>query len=366
MPIWLHQQTKGDAVTSRSRVTLTDVSRESGFSPATVSMILSGRADVSFSAETIRKVRETADALGYVAVSRKRPALFERRTVLVVCPNVLNPYYSTLVQSIQQAAADRECDTLVYTTYRDADSEVRILDAVAGSGLSGGIFTMMPQSTELVERVDRLVPVVVIGDRNTSLNVDTVEMNNYSAGVIIARYLIGLGHRHVAYVSTTLNEANSARVRRLEGVRDTFRDECPEGSVLVKSRDVTPKEERDNISIEHAVGFDLTRACLADRRITAFMAVNDMVAYGVLDAILAAGRRVPEDYSVCGFDNVFPSRLRPLGLTTVEHYIEDKGRNAFEILHAKLSGEASGLNITRVEFRHHLIVRDSTGVPRKE
>ena len=43
-----------------------------------------------------------------------------------------------------------------------------------------------------------------------------------------------------------------------------------------------------------------------------------------------------------------------------------KGRNAFDILHAKLSGEASGLNITRVEFRHHLIVRDSTGVPRKE
>ena len=90
-------------MSSRSRVTLADVSRESGFSPATVSMILSGRADVSFSAETIRMVRETADGLGYVAVSRKRPALFDRRTVLIVCPNVLNPYYATLVQSIQQA-----------------------------------------------------------------------------------------------------------------------------------------------------------------------------------------------------------------------------------------------------------------------
>lgn len=350
----------------RTRVTLTDISRQSGYSPATVSMILSGRTDVSFSADTVRKVRETAEALGYAPTAKKRPSLFDRKTVLIVCPNVLNPYYSTIVQAIQQAAADKDCDTLAYTTYRDAKNEIRILNAVAGSDLAGVVFTMMPQSTELVERVNRLVPVVVIGDRNTSLNVDTVEMNNYSAGAIIAHYMIGLGHKHIAYISTTLNEANSARVRRLEGVRDTYRDECPEGSVIVRSREVTPKEERDNISIEHAVGFELTRKCLGERRITAFVAVNDMVAYGVLDAIRAEGRRVPEDYSVCGFDNIFPSQFLPVGLTTVEHYIADKGRNAFEILHSKMSGESSDRNITRVEFKHHLIVRDSTAAPRGE
>ena len=329
-------------------------------------MILSGRTDVSFSADTVRKVRETAEALGYAPTAKKRPSLFDRKTALIVCPNVLNPYYSTIVQAIQQATADKDCDTLVYTTYRDAENEIRILNAVAGSDLAGVVFTMMPQSTELVERVNRLVPVVVIGDRNTSLNVDTVEMNNYSAGAIIAHYMIGLGHKHIAYISTTLNEANSARVRRLEGVRDTYRDECPEGSVIVRSREVTPKEERDNISIEHAVGFELTRKCLGERRITAFVAVNDMVAYGVLDAIRAEGRRVPEDYSVCGFDNIFPSQFLPVGLTTVEHYIADKGRNAFEILHSKMSGESSDRNITRVEFKHHLIVRDSTAAPRGE
>ena len=142
---------------------------------------------------------------------------------------------------------------------------------MAGSDLAGVVFTMMPQSTELVERVNRLVPVVVIGDRNTSLNVDTVEMNNYSAGAIIAHYMIGLGHKHIAYISTTLNEANSARVRRLEGVRDTYRDECPEGSVIVRSREVTPKEERRSTtwwptacstpSVPKGAGFRRTTAC---------------------------------------------------------------------------------------------------------
>ena len=85
-----------------------------------------------------------------------------------------------------------------------------------------------------------------------------------------------------------------------------------------------------------------------------------------IDAIRAEGRRVPEDYSVCGFDNIFPSQFLPVGLTTVEHYIADKGRNAFEILHSKMSGESSDRNITRVEFKHHLIVRDSTAAPRGE
>ena len=100
-------------------------------------MILSGRTDVSFSADTVRKVRETAEALGYAPTAKKRPSLFDRKTVLIVCPNVLNPYYSTIVQAIQQAAADKDCDTLVYTTYRDAENEIRILNAVAGSDLAG-------------------------------------------------------------------------------------------------------------------------------------------------------------------------------------------------------------------------------------
>ncbi len=351
-------------MSARNKVTLADVSKESGFSPATVSMILGGRADVSFAPETVRRVREAAERLGYAPASKKRAALFQRRNALIVCPNVLNPYYSTLVQSIQQAADARGYDTLVHTTYRDRESEVRILNAAAGSDLAGIVFAMMPQCTELVERVNRRLPVVVIGDRNSSLNVDTVELNNYSAGAIIARYMIELGHRHIAYISTTLNEANSARVRRLEGLRDTYRELCPEGSVLVRSRDVSPGDELGSVTIEHDVGRELAHKCLSDKRLTAFVAVNDMVAYGVLDAVRAAGFRVPEDYSVCGFDNIFPSHFLPVGLTTVEHYIVDKGRNAFEMLHAKLSGETSDHNITRVEFRHHLIVRGSTAPPR--
>lgn len=350
----------------RTRVTLQDISEAVGVSRATVSMILSGRADVSFADETIRNVRSAAERLGYEPTSKKRTSFFGRGTVLIVCPNVVNPYYSTVIQAIHQAAADKAFSTLVHATYRDPESESALLNAVSGLDIAGVIFTMMPQHIRLVERVNKSVPVVVIGDRNASLNVDTVELDNYSAGTLIANHMIELGHRHIAYISTTLNADNSARVRRLEGLRDTFRQSCPGGSVLVKSREITPQIERDDITLEHRTGYDLTLKCLSDKKITAFVAVNDMVAYGVIDAIRAQGYRIPEEYSVCGFDNIFPSQFASIGLTTVEHYMVDKGRNALEILNNKINGSASDRNITRVEFRHHLIIRDSTARPERD
>lgn len=346
----------------RKKVTLDDVSRHSGFSLATVSMILSGRQDVSFMPETVRKVQETARELGYARLRKKQQELFRRKTILVVCPTIVNTYYSTLVQSIQNTAAAREVDSLVYTTYRDPANEERILALAEQSDIGGILFAMVPQCTELVERVDRKIPIIVIGDPSTRLNVDMVELNNYDAGALIATHLAELGHRRIAYISTPLNAANTARVRRLEGIRDAFAGAC-NGTVRVYSRDVSPQQERENIYLEHTVGLELGRTALEDPSLTAFVAINDMVAYGVVEAIRAAGRSIPGDYSVCGFDNIFPSGFPEVGLTTVEHNMVDKGRVAFTILYEKMCGRAGG-RITRVEYRPRLIVRASTGKPR--
>ena len=69
---------------------------------------------------------------------------------------------------------------------------------------------------------------------------------------------------------------------------------------------------------------------------------------------------MPEDYSVCGFDNLFASHFRTVGLTSVEHHIEEKGRNAFHILYERMTGGSAPNNITRVEFSHHLRENRST------
>ncbi|HJD97676.1 LacI family DNA-binding transcriptional regulator [Mailhella massiliensis] len=347
-------------MTTKKRITLEDVSRAAGVSLSTASMILNGRPDVSFSPDTVQNVRHTADVLGYRSPARHRAKpLSSRRLVLIVSPNIGNAYYSSMVQAIQQAAEQRGVSTLIFTTYREAAKEDEILDMAMEMGASGIVFTMMPQST-LLEKVNRSIPIVAVGDRNTSLNVDTVELDNYSAGMLVGRHMLSLGHRHIAFISTTLNSVNSMRVRRLDGVRAVYAEE--EGtSVQVFSRDITPLEELNDIGIEHRVGYELTMECLKRHtHISGIVAVNDSVAYGVLDALSEKGLRVPEDYSVCGFDNLFTSHFRNVGLTSVEHHIEEKGRNAFHILYERMTGSIAPNNITRVEFSHHLRENRST------
>lgn len=92
-----------------------------------------------------------------------------------------------------------------------------------------------------------------------------------------------------------------------------------------------------------------------------------MVCYGIMDAISDAGCKIPEDYNVAGFDNNFPSRFSAVSLTTVDHYIEEKGHHAFEILYDKMTRKDqsdSPQRITRVEYKQHLVARKSTGSAR--
>ncbi len=351
----------------KTAVTLKQIAEVTGFSQASISMILNKRPDVSFSEDTVRLVHSTAKKLGYEkkADANRNKRSFGDNLVAVLCPNISNPYYSTLVQSIEQVAIEKDFRVMTLNTYRSTDLEAKYLSLLEGLGVDGIIFTIAPRDSAILASVVKSVPSVVIGDKGGPLNIDTVETDNYSASVLIARHLISLGHKHVAYVSTTLDPSNGMRLRRLQGLEDTFRLECPNGKVLVRSRNVSSNEERQDMFIEHKVGWELTKECLADKDITAIVAVNDMVAYGAIDAIVEAGLSVPKDYSVCGFDNIFPSRLSPISLTTVDNYIVDKGHNAFSMLYSRIDSGARTDNavpnvITRVEYPPHLVVRSST------
>lgn len=348
-------------VNTKKKVTLEDVSRLAGVSLSSVSMILSARADVSFSPETIQKVRQAAKTLGYHAPSRLSKGRFPgRNVVFIVTPNIANAYYSGLVQAIQQAAEEHSFSTLIFTTYREARKEEEVMDMALALGAAGMIFTLTPQSLRKVEKVNGKIPVVVMGDRNSSPKVDTVELDNYSAGVLIGRYMLDLGHKHIAFISAMMNTTNAIRLRRLQGVKDTYA-ERPGCTVQVFTRDYTPKEELNSIDLEQRIGYELTMDCLKRKsRISGFVAVNDFIAYGVLDAIDDRGFRVPEDYSVCGFNNLSSSRISHVGLTTVEQQTEERARSAFDILYERIIGGDAASDIIRMEYTHRLLERRST------
>ena len=347
--------------------TTTDIARRAGVSQSAVSIILNHPEDTHFSEETVRKVLDAAEKLGYKRRPRANvsPFFFSKDTILILCPVLSNSYYSSLVQSVEQEAYARGYSAIVCNTYRDIRRERTILSRFAKSGLCGIIFTFLPQSCELVEELNRTTPIVVIGDRNMSMNVDTVGMDSVRSGVLVAEHLIKLGHTDVAFVSTTLDESNAIRLDRLEGVQKAFQKAG--GTVTVSSENVTPEEDLQDMMVEETVGFRLTQEVLKQKKITAVVAVNDMVAYGAMTAVLEAGFSIPRDYSVCGFDNIFSSHFPQILLTTVEHFIREKGHNAMNILDERIrSGKVQSESITRVEYQPRLIVRKSTAKPRAQ
>ncbi|MEG0996371.1 MAG: LacI family DNA-binding transcriptional regulator [Clostridia bacterium] len=344
--------------------TLAQVAALAKVSVASASMILSESGISRFSEETVSAVQQAAKVLGY----QRRRGHSGAKLVHIICPSVMNPYYAVLIQGMQQIAHTHGYDTALYTTYWDMALEKRVISTIEPTKTAGVIFAMIPQQPQLAEVLGQTVPVVTVGDRNSNMRFDTVDVNNYHAGELVAKHLIALGHRRVAYLSTTLDGTHTARLRRLEGVRDTFRSTYGEDCVAVVSTVVSALQELNATDIEHEVGYRLTEKCLRELpQVTAMIAINDMVAYGVLDALADKGLRVPQDYSVCGFDNIFPSRFARIGLTTVEHSIEERGQSAFYLLLEKLQAP-DGLHrpgtVTRIEYQSQLIIRQTTAIPR--
>lgn len=345
------------------KATLNDIAALTGVTPASVSMILNGKNISRFTPGLISRVYSAAERLNYVSPSARS----EKKQIAIISPSVNNPYHTTIIMGIERAAVAGGYITTIYNTYWNPNTELTILRQLDRRRIAGIIYVMNPLQVEKAREVNLHTPVIAVGDTVNDLGIDAVDINNFSAGCMMAEHLIGLGHKNIAYLSTSLNDAHIARIRRCDGLQETYKKLCPQGSVSVYCRDVKYDQELLSPDIELDAGRELAHECMKDPNITAIVAINDMVCYGVLDALLEKGCRVPEDYSLCGFDNIFPSSLQRMQITTVDHGTVYHGGRAFHLLQEKLEQKqesAISYPITRVEYRSKLIIRGSTAPPR--
>ncbi len=355
----------------KARVTLEDIAEQAGVSKASVSMILSGK-DTNFSTDTVMRVKQIAMAFNYknTALNKGSAPAQMRNIILIISPNMYNPYYTQTIQAIERSARASGYQTLSYNTYRSPDRETEAMSMAVNSEIAGIIFIYIPIiSGDLVSFIDKKIPIVVMGDPDWSFDIDMINVNYYQAGIIMANHLIELGHRHVAFLSTTMQEGNLQKRKRLKGIQDTFAKLDEASSVTVRSMDILPEMELSQTKIELTVGKGLVEQCIEDRKITAFIGVNDMVAYGIIEGLLERGYRIPQDYSVCGYDDIFPSSFQGVSLTTIDLGMETKGELAFSMLCTKIANEkahsAAGDTVARIEYKAKLVKRESSGKARE-
>ena len=233
-----------------SKPTLRDIAEATGVSTASVSMILNGKSLERFSSQRVASVLAEAERIGY----RTPSARCSGKQIAVLSPSVSNPYHTKMITGIDAAAHAAGYHTAIYNTYWNPRTESHLLDTLDYSRVAGIIFAMTPIQTAKVRELSRRVPIVAVGDRVTDCGIDTVDVDNFGAAQLVAKHLIDLGHKRIAYLSTALNEHHISRMRRGEGLQDAYRRWCPEGSVTICSHVNSLEAEITTPDLEYRSG----------------------------------------------------------------------------------------------------------------
>jgi LacI family repressor for deo operon, udp, cdd, tsx, nupC, and nupG len=330
-----------------------EVAKRAGVSTATVSRVLS-RPDV-VSPETRVRVLKAIERLGYAPNSvAKNLRTLKSRKLLVTVPDISNPFFSLILQGIEDAAQKNGYAVLLGDTQHDEQREERYAQMLKQKEADGLIFLghRLPKVAACVvqEMAPHCAPIVNGCEFSAELGVPSVHIDNATAAAEAMEHLYGLGHRVVGVVTGPLLSPLSRD--RLKGALAAARARGLEADVLVSQGDFSIKSGAE------------AAACLFARatRPTAVFCFNDEMAMGVIVHARDRGLHVPTDLSVVGFDDTpIASRIWP-SLTTIRLPIRDMGRIAAEKLIAKVHEHDKPASIESTVFPH-LVLRGSSAKP---
>lgn len=324
-------------------VTIRDVAKTAGVSVSTVSRVLNGKVDVA--KETKTHILSVIDDLGYTTNLAARSMRSQKKNLIgLIMPDIAYPFAIEVMKGVNRAIAESEFDLLVYTSgdvrkSGRVSSEQKYISLLAKS-ISDGVIVVAPVASDYnVEK-----PIVSVDPVMSKPSFPSVHATNYQGSLDAMKYLIGLGHRRIGYISgrAELESAN----RRLMGYYDALKKAgIPIDEELIASGDYTT-----------ATGIKCGRELLTlENPPTAIFASNDQMAMGIYQVAEEMGLRIPDDFSLVGFDNIPESKY--LGLTTVDQFISEMGYAATQMLIKIINDIPLGDHTYKMQTQ--LIVRNS-------
>ncbi|KQX25013.1 MULTISPECIES: LacI family DNA-binding transcriptional regulator [unclassified Sphingomonas] len=328
-----------------------DIAKLAGVSVATVSRALT-KPEVVRPA-TIEKVKRTIAALDYspnaVASSLRRQ---RSDNIIVVVPNIHNPFYSGIVQGIENIAHDNGYKILLGETQDNQDRLDRYTAMIASRGADGLVLLGSLLPTVVRESInagkESPVPLVLACERFDGLLSPSVEIDNVAASRLATEHLLGQGHERIGTISGP--SANTLSVDRLQGYRAALRK-----SQIRFDRQLVVEGD---FSIRS--GYQAMLQLLAlNPPPSAVVCANDEMAIGAQKAARELGLDMPEDLAVVGFDDIRFAQYAVPPLTTIAQPTIEIGETAMRLMIRVLT--ASVAPGERVVLPHELIVRESTG-----
>jgi LacI family repressor for deo operon, udp, cdd, tsx, nupC, and nupG len=329
--------------------TIYAVAKRAGVSTATVSRVLSRPQVVTPS--TRDRVLQAIEDLSYAPNSAARNLrTLKSGKLLVTVPDISNPFFSLILQGIEDAAQRAGYAVLLGDTQHNARREERYALMLKHKEADGLIFLghRLPKAAAEIVRAmtPRCAPIVNGCEFSPHLGVPGVHIDNAKAASEAMDHLYGLGHRRIGVVTGPLLSPLSRD--RLRGTRARAAAEHAEEDLIIIPGDFS-------IASGVTAGEELLTS--VDRP-TAVFCFNDEMAMGVVEAARARHVRLPEELSIVGFDDIrFASHVNP-PLTTIAQPMREIGESTVRMLLLIL--ENPGVYPVPLTLPHRLVVRSST------
>jgi len=344
-------------------VTMRDVAEQSGFSPATVSIVLNNAPLARYIAPTTKKrIEDTAKKLGY------RPNVMARflrskrsHSIGVLFFDITDPFCTLIMRGVENALYQASYLAIFADAHNQRNRFERYLELLLERHVEGLIVVanwLFVDIHVLADLSKRNIPSATIGwELPGGNNISSVMVDNETGARLALEHLYQLGHRKIAFIRGPKMLIDSApRWRGIQKFAHSAGLEIDSSLVLQLPDSLDP-----NSSFES--GHRYTEDLLEQKKkFTAVMAFDDLTALGAIRALTKAGVKVPEQCSVTGFDDIALSSLAAPSLTTVRQPMEAMGGLAVNIVMEGINAalEKRDWNVVNQKMNPELVIRDST------
>ncbi|RMH68108.1 MAG: LacI family transcriptional regulator [Bacteroidetes bacterium] len=332
------------APSREKRVTISDVAAEAQVSISTVSLVINGKTNVR--EETRKRVLQAARELGYVPrkAAQQLAAQKTGHVGFILREDHFTrsePFYTRIFLGTEFEARHQQLYVLLATVPREYEPGTHTPRFLRERNVDGVLVAGKVPAGLLDELAALKLPVVLIDYEQGAI--PAVVVDNQGGARAAVRHLIDRGHRRIAFVGADLQHPSLKA--RLEGYRLALAEAgLPYDPVLILAEESEPRRDTGRRLAARLAAFDPP--------VTAAFCVNDAVAFGVIEAVQAAGRSVPDELAVVGFDDVDSASAASPPLTTVRVYKEQLGELALRYLSDLI--EAADASATRYDRGSHV------------
>lgn len=332
-------------VNRMEEITIRDIARLSGVGVSTVSRAINNHPDIN--QETKQMIMDVIEKHNYIPNNSARNLKrTDAKCIAVLVKGITNPFFSNMIKIMEEEIKKKKY-TLVLMHVESTENEVDVaLEVIKEKRLRGIIFLggYFSHSEEKLNKIN--VPFVLCTcgcvPENMSLKkYSSCSVDDEKEAYNMVNYLISQGHVKIAILSAESEDLSIGKLR-LDGYKRALED----SAIAVDERLIRHmKKDVESYSMQN--GYIVTKELLESKvEFTAIFALSDVIAIGACRALVDEGKRIPEDYSVAGFDGVELGDYYIPTLTTVKQPVDAISREAIGILFNIIAG--------REENQHHV------------